>query len=335
MSATADSTIARQSGVLTQPLRPHAGENPGQRRRRSPNRLQPLIARWMPVLGVAAGAGLTAFGGSFLLPRTYISSAVFVPEQARNAQLPAGLGAIAGEIGVLSGAGGTDSPEFYQRLLTGRAIRTAVLSKPIAGVNLFGYFSATGRGDSVEKAIKKLAKVTSVSIDKAAGTVRIDVEFQQPALSAAVLQRYLDLVNDFNSTIRRTQASKRRQFVEAQTNVALADLQRAESNLKDFLTRNRIFSAPELQFERGQLDRRITAAQDLYQILSRQLQTARIDEVNDTPLISVVDPPFTPVRATGPHRLVITLMATFFGALISILYVLFWAQSERQPGDVD
>jgi hypothetical protein len=149
---------------------------------------------------------------------------VFVPEQSKNAQLPAGLGAIAGEMGLFAGlGGGTDSPEFYQRLLSGRAIRAAVVSKPAAGVNLFDYFSASDERDSVEKAIKKLAKVTSISIDKAAGTVRVDVEFRRPALAAAVVQRYLDLVNDFNSNIRRTQAGKRRQFVEAQTNAALAE----------------------------------------------------------------------------------------------------------------
>jgi uncharacterized protein involved in exopolysaccharide biosynthesis len=261
---------------------------------------------------------------------------VFVPEQSKNAQLPAGLGAIAGEMGIFAGlGGGTDSPEFYQRLLSGRAIRVAVVSKSAAGVNFFDYFNAAGERDSVERAIKKLAKVTSVSIDKAAGTVRVDVEFRRPELAAAVVQRYLDLVNDFNSNIRRTQAGKRRQFVEAQTNAALVELQRAEGNLKDFLSRNRIFAAPELQFERGQLDRRINAAQDLYQALSRQLQTARIDEVNDTPVISVVDPPFTPVKNSGPHRVVITLMAMFFGALLSAGYVLFWNAPVRLTSDAD
>lgn len=280
-----------------------------------------IVQRWLPITAVAIGAGLAGLGVSFLLPRTYTSSAVFVPEQSKNSQLPSGLGALAGQFGILGGGGGTDSPEFYQRLLAGRAINEAILGKPIVGVNLFEYFGTQQRPDSVEKALKKLGKTTSVSIDKAAGTVRIDVEFRQPALAQAVATKYLDLVNEFNSSIRRTQAAKRRQFVQGQTEIALAALQQAETRVKDFLERNRTATGPNLQFERSQLDRRVTEAQELYLALSRQLQTARIDEVNDTPVISVVDPPFLPVKASGPHRAVITLMALFFGALSGLGYV--------------
>lgn len=338
MRVTVDTSLARPGSASAPTLRPRPDDterqshSPPQR----PGNLAGLLREWFPVVAVTVGAGIVAFGASFLLPRTYISSAVFVPEQSKSAQLPASLGALAGDMGLLAGlGGGTDSPEFYQRLLAGRAIRTAILSKPLAGVNLFDYFNARARHDSLEKALKKLGKVTTVSIDKASGTVRIDAEFRKPELAEAVVTKYVDLVNDFNSSIRRTQAGKRRQFVEAQTNAALADLQRAEANVKDFLTRNRIVTAPELQFEKGQLDRRVSAAQDLYLALSRQLQTARIDEVNDTPVISVVDPPFLPVKASGPHRVVITLMAMFFGALLSTAYLLYGRAPRRSAENGD
>jgi len=336
MSATRESTVASPTAVVSS-ARPRQPEEVRGRRpyRDQTSPVDRLLARWSAIAVVAFGAGLLAFAGSFLLPQSYISTAVFVPEQSKSTSLPSSLGALAGEVGIFGGTSGTDSPEFYQRLLTGRAIRTAVLEKPISGVSLFNYFGASGQRDSVERAIKKLSKATSVSIDKAAGTVRIDVELRRPELANAVVTRYLDLVNDFNSNIRRSQAGKRRQFVQAQAEAALADLQRAESNLKDFLSRNRIFSAPELQFERGQLDRRISAAQDLYLGLSHQLQTARIDEVNDTPVISVVDPPFVPVRPSGPRRVVITLMAIFFGVVLSVAYVLFWQVPGRLTGDAD
>ncbi|HWA40460.1 MAG TPA: hypothetical protein VG712_02550, partial [Gemmatimonadales bacterium] len=51
-----------------------------------------------------------------------------------------------------------------------------------------------------------------------------------------------------------------------------------------------------------------------YLNLARQAQTAGIDEVNDTPVISIIDPPFLPVRASRPNRRLLVLMAGMLGA---------------------
>jgi uncharacterized protein involved in exopolysaccharide biosynthesis len=298
---------------------------PADPRRRPPEEtslIDRLIMQWR-LIAIVAGAGAVIGGiGSFLLPQTFTSSAVFVPEKSKGAALPSGLGALAGQFGILAGSEGTDSPEFYQRLLVGRAVGTSILSAAPNGVNLFDYFGVSGKKDSIDRAIKKLAKVTSVSIDKSTGTVRIDVEVKQPALAMAMVVKYLDLVNDYNTNIRRTQAGKKRQFVETQTAVAQTELQAAETAMKDFLVANRIITSPTLQYERGRLERRVNTAQEIYQALSRELQTARIDQVNNTPVISVIDPPYLPVQHSGPRRVVIALIAMFVAGLMVCGYVL-------------
>ena len=279
--------------------------------------LNRLWAGRRAIFGGAVAAAVLALAASFVLPRAYTASASFVPEQTQRTNLPAGLAGLAGQFGFASGSGGSQSPEFYARLLSTRALRAALVASPIAGRTLIEYYGVGGHPDSVDRAVRRLAADYSVSVDRITQVVRLDVELRTPALAAAVAQRFLSAVDQFNSDIRRTLAGERRRFIENRVREAGEQLQGAENRLRDFLVANRSQEfSPRLQFDRGRLERRVTVAQDLYLSLQRDLQQASIDEVNDTPVISVIDPPVLPYRPSRPNRPVMVLMAAFLGGAL-------------------
>lgn len=276
----------------------------------------PMLARvvegWKVVLGASAVAIVIAVLVSFVMPRAYTSSATFTPEEQKNTSLPAGLGGLAGQFGLLMG-GGNQSPEFYSRLLNSRYLRGRVVTTALGGTTLVQYYGVGDRPDSVERAIRRFAGDYSVTVDRLGSSVRVDVELGSPELARAATQALLDEVDNFNSTIRRTMAHNRRRFVDERAADAARELASAEAALKEFLNRNRGGNSPELQFERGRLERRVQLDQDLYVNLARQAQTAAIDEVNDTPVISVIDPPFVPMRPSRPNRRLLVLLAAVLG----------------------
>ena len=53
---------------------------------------------------------------------------------------------------------------------------------------------------------------------------------------------------------------------------------------------------PELNFQQERLQRQVQLQQQLYTTLSQSFEQAKIEEVRDTPVITVVEPPEAPVR---------------------------------------
>ena len=276
----------------------------------------PLVEHLWALRRVLAAAG---FGGavlagtlSYLMPRQYTSTATFVPEESSAGNVPAGLGALAGQFGFALGNGGGQSPEFYIRLLRSQSVGTAVVTADYDGRTLVDYFETGGRPDSVERARRKLSGAVSGSVDAPTRIVRLDVELSTPALAQAVARRFLVQLETFNNDIRRSRASERRRFADEQFALTRDSLTVAEDALRDFVSRNRQSGTPELQYERERLQRAVQAAQEVYTSLLRELQQARIDEVDDTPRFSVIDAPSLPYRKSSPSRFV---MALFGGVL--------------------
>ena len=236
--------------------------------------------------------------------------------------LPAGLSGLASQLGVATGNPGR-SPEFYARLLNGRPIREALAAHTFSnGRTLYDYYRTSGGRDSVERTVRKLGRDYSVSVDRATSIVRVDVELRDPALSAEVASRFTVEVDSFNVQLRRSSARERRVFAEARLAEAQERLTEAEAALRDFMARNRAGGAPALLFERGRLERRVSIAQELYLSLARGAQTARIDEVNDTPVISVVAPPFVPTRPSQPRRALLAILTGILAAAVAVALAL-------------
>ena len=73
---------------------------------------------------------------------------------------------------------------------------------------------------------------------------------------------------------------------------ALKELRAAEQGLEDFLVRNRQYqNSPSLTFEANRLQRRIDLAQQVYTGLVQAYEQARIAEVRNTPVTTIIDKP--------------------------------------------
>ena len=173
-------------------------------------------------------------------------------------------------------------------------------------------------------------------MDNKTGTIEFSVELPDPDLAASVTSHMVGLLNDFNQRTRNLRARERRRFSEARTAEAQKDLDAAEETLRAFLSRNRQFEfSPQLTFEHNRLERQVTMRQEVYQTLRREYEIARIDEVNDTPVLTVVDQPVAPAKPSSPKRLRMALVAAVLGILlgVSLAFLLEYLERsrERQP----
>jgi uncharacterized protein involved in exopolysaccharide biosynthesis len=79
---------------------------------------------------------------------------------------------------------------------------------------------------------------------------------------------------------------------------------------------------PALAVPWANLYRRVRIQETVYELLSAQYETARIEEAKSIPTVRIIDPPGWPEKKSSPHRLIIILIATTLAFVLASLYLL-------------
>ncbi len=287
------------------------------------------IARWRFVLGFTSVVVVLVAVISLLLTPAYRARASFVTTGS-GIQLPAGLSGIAAQLGVLPSAEPDESPMFYFELLQSRELLTRLATstfdnprtpEPDDSTSLLDILvrRSKSQADAIEKGIRRLRRTTRVTPDQRTNLVTMVVDSRWPDLSAAIANRAVELVALFNLEQRQSRAGELRRFLEARVAEGLHDLEAAENEIRVFYEQNRLLQdSPTLVLEEGRLRRRVSLANQLYIELSSELETAKIDEVNDTPVITIVDRAVPPVRRRFPRRTQMVVIAGFVGIALGM-----------------
>ncbi len=287
-----------------------------------------LLKRWKLVAGLPIVTAFATAIVSLVLPPIYTAAAVFVPESASGGiRLPGGLAGLAAQFGVSVGGGG-NSPRFYADVIESRTLRdqvlTAIVPDPRAGASggarLIDIFDIEGDTEleRLENGREVLDEIVGIRYNPETYVVRVEVETGHPQLSADVANVYLDLLNRFNLETRQSTVRERRRFVEERMQEAERELRDAENDLKRFLERNRQFrGSPELTFEHDRLQRQVRIKEEVFTSLRRSYEEARIQEVNDTPVITVIDKAVPPEERSSPRRKLMVVVAMLLGGVLS------------------
>lgn len=270
-----------------------------------------------------------------LSPRSYTARASFVPltskpSVSRLADLAAQFGMSLPEMETGRG------PEFQAALLnTDEILRAAVVTEyELEGApggssgsragDLVRFF---GIGDEdeppgereIDKAVEKLRDRLSVDANRETGVVAFALSTRWPGLSEAVTRRLLGLVDELNQEMRRSQLRAQREFFAERLRDAERDLLEAEEALERFLDENRKYEqSPELRFRFQRLERRVGLEGSVYRSLAESLAEAEIEEVRNTPVITVVQSVRRPSRP-DPLRLPYkAFLGLVVGALIAV-----------------
>jgi uncharacterized protein involved in exopolysaccharide biosynthesis len=294
------------------------------------------LRRWRTVLWMMLAAALVAGAAMLLVPAAYRSEASFVANAGSGMKLPgslagaAALAGVAAQLGVSPGSDPSESPAFYMQLLASRELRTRLLlsrfpdprpKRTADSATLFEILDIHRRDPkrAFEIALKNIGKAIAPRYDLKTNLVSFTVDAEYPELSAQVANRVIALVTRFNLEQRRSRAQEKREFTQARRAEAQAALASAEHDLRAFYEVNREWRlSPTLSFEEGRLRRQVDIASDLFLNLQREFETARINEVNDAALITVVDTAVAARRPEWPRPVVLFPAALIVGALVGV-----------------
>ncbi len=283
------------------------------------------------VVVCALGLFTLAVVVSLLLPRTFTVESSFTPQSDR---MPSNLAGIAAQFGVaLPSADASDSPDFYIELLSSRRILGETINTrytfptdtgEVTGtlVDILGVEGETD-GEREQKALRAFRGMLTAELDRPSGVITFEVETSNPELSSKIAQRLLDQLNQFNLESRQTQAGAERRFTERRLAEAKDELLETENRLQGFLEVNRdVGTSPLLRFRQERLEREMSIRQAVVTALAQNYEQARIDEVRDIPLITVVESPKAPAMPDSRMLLLRGLLALIAGSMLGAFIAL-------------
>lgn len=301
----------------------------------------PVLRNRYLILRVVGVVVLAVVTFTLLQPRTYTANASFIPQSRRPATSLSGL---AGQFGLAIPLDEpSQSPAFYVDLVKSREILGAVVDTSYDIVTDTGAIRGTlvhllrtgGRNEREKRdaAVKRLRQLVTVSAVQRTGVVNVSVKAQFAPLAEQVTSQIVDQLNRFNLHNRQTRAAAERRFTEQRLNDLKGELRQAEDQLESFLQRNRDYrNSPGLVFQQDRLARDVAMKQQVFTTLAQAYEQAKIDEVRDTPVITILERPELPIRPDRRGLIRRGLLALFVGGVLGV-FVAFGREFLRNTAE--
>jgi uncharacterized protein involved in exopolysaccharide biosynthesis len=166
----------------------------------------------------------------------------------------------------------------------------------------------------------KLTNVMTTTRDPRSKIISINVETCSPSLSQQVAARAVSLLEEFVQQKGRTRGGAKAIFAEARLKDARRDMDEAEGDLRRFLDGNRNFLTsqdPAVRLRGARLEAELKMRQQLVLTLAVNREQSLIEEKNDQPTLSILDPPNLPIERSRPARTALVLTALLVVGIFS------------------
>jgi len=298
--------------------------------------------RWL-LIGATSAAAIGA-GTAFSKQRTWTSVSVFSPQQRRGSG--GALSGFAAQLGVqVPSAEAGASPALYADLVRSDEVLWTVIAdtdpEASRGPDAAALRALLEVDDPNPEradvlAVERLANRVTAAVNPKTQVVRVSVQLPSADAALAVHQRVLAALADLNQRARQTQASAERRFTEARLKEVEAELRDAESALRLFAERNRqVDGSPTLRTEQGGLEREVSLRQQVFVTLAQSVEQARIEEVRDTPMLSILQQPRRPAIPDGRGAVGSTVLGGVAGLVAAMFALVLRLVLSSSPRELD
>lgn len=144
---------------------------------------------------------------------------------------------------------------------------------------------------------------------------------KDPVLAAELANYIVEQLDNYNKNFRHYKAKDKRKFIEKSLEETEQNLIFAENTLKEFLNKNKDLTSPETKLEYEKLYNELNLQRAIYTELKKQLELAKIEEVNETETLNILDKAEVPTEKYKPKRSFIMVIALIISIFISITFV--------------
>lgn len=281
-----------------------------------------LKRRWMIVIGVFFCVVFTGIY-SKTRPPVYTASAKFLP--SRNPEMISRMGTLIGTSRIESFQDNVTS-EYYTELLKSSPFLERIANKKFFSkklgeeVALISYYEieADNETERLIKATRVIGGGLELSTARTTKVVSISYSTNEPDLSAAIVNAFLEELIRYNQEVRDSKAKQNRIFIENQLEENRKLLKKAEAELADFTTKNKKIVTADLEMELDRLKRNVKVQEEVYVMLKKQLELAKIEEQEKKLVIEIIENASVPLYKSSPKTKRNVILAGFVSIFLFI-----------------
>jgi uncharacterized protein involved in exopolysaccharide biosynthesis len=270
-----------------------------------------LKRRWLIVGGVFVTCVLAAvyFRSQ---PRVYSAWGRFLP--SRTQDISSRLGSVLGGGSPYESYSSEYITQYYTQILSSSGFLAHIAQKkfsigtPGQETDLISYYQVDGstEAEKLSKAADEISARLDISTPSGSrnyGTpdiITVSYSADNPLLAADIVNTILDELMAYDQSLRNSEAKQNRVFIENQLKETQTLLNNAEQALADFTVKNKRLG-PELEVERDRLKRNVTVQEEVFITLKKQLELAKIAELEKRTSIEILDRAVPPRRPSKPQ----------------------------------
>ena len=283
---------------------------------------------------------ITAFYVLFMVGPTYVSSAKIMSSGGGSSTSQ--LQGLAAQFGVAVPSGGGENAQWvYPELIKSRTLARALLDrkfdtneygpeKSLLQILTYGDEEPEVGPDTLMKfGIESYLGMINVEQDKQQ-IYTVTVSTFEPQFAADLCAALIEELDKHQRAYKTEKVKETRLFIEGRIVDVQKELEEAEEALKDFVDRNRqIQGSPALLLEQQRLTREASVLTGVFTTLKQQLEMTKIDEVKESTLVQVLDPPEAPLYRDKPKRKLSVLLSLIlgFGFAVVVAFVKEYASN--------
>jgi len=172
-----------------------------------------------------------------------------------------------------------------------------------------------------DKVRQRIEKRVTLDVDLKNGFITLRSTFRDAALAARVSTYSRELLQAYITRFKIEKANHQLQFIEERYQEKKKEFLIAQENLARFVDQNRNVSTALAAAREEQLRGEYTIALSVYNELAKQLEQAKIQVKEDTPVFSIIQPATVPIKAAKPQKMLTVFVWFFLGLLVGIVWV--------------
>lgn len=181
-------------------------------------------------------------------------------------------------------------------------------------------YSSLGGASAIEtiskndfKAMSILESCISMTLDNKNGYLTITANMPEALAAAQLAQASVELLQKYITKFKIEKVQSNLDFVQERYNEAKGNFEDVQSRRAKFRDANHNSVKYAARVEQEKLDAEYTLAMNLYSELATQLEQAKINVKETTPILTVIRPVTVPYKKSKPQRAMILLAFTFLG----------------------
>ena len=198
-------------------------------------------------------------------------------------------------------------------------------------------FEDTDSSEVLNKNIKYFTEnIIKISQDPETPIYTLTILTETPLLSFQIANAVIEELDTLQMDFKSQKVLQKKEFIEERIADIEKELRTAETALEKFREQNKQISySPSLLLEQERLERETQVQTEIYISLKQQYESVKIEEVQETSFVQVLDEPNIPIYPSKPNKKLVLFFVVFGSGALGILIAIFKESYRIQKSNND